>query len=129
MSFPTDYLADAGSDQDEGRKQEEVWEYLDARKLVATRREDRLPGCVSRVRIDVFGRTAAEVESTLLQFGGRCDSASEAHGCAYGECVIERNLQEEWGDYYSWKGRLVLHPNIGEMTASERAKEALSSDG
>jgi hypothetical protein len=79
------------------------------------------PGQVARVRVDAFGESAAEVEVTLLAYGGRCDAASQASECQYGECVIERNLEEQWGATYSWRGRLILTPSIGSVPAAGRA--------
>jgi hypothetical protein len=90
--------------------------------------EKPLEGIVARVQIDTYGTSASEVESTLLSYGSRCDAATERRSVSYGRCVIERNLEEEWGDNYSWKGRLVLHPDIGMMPSSERAKEAINNE-
>jgi hypothetical protein len=78
-------------------------------------------GQIARVQIDVYGESASEVESTLLEYAERCDAASQASEVAYGRCVIERNLEEEWGATYSWRGRLVLHPTIGTIPSSARA--------
>lgn len=99
---------------------------LDEAGLVATLMMPHFDGAVARVRIDAYGKSASEIEATLLQFAERCDAASQANGCSYGECVIERNLEEQWGESYSWRGRLVLHPNIGMMPSSERAAAAIA---
>lgn len=129
MSFPTDYLRQYEPiTSDEEQFVAKLKEWCEVRGFVVTRREDALPGLISRVRLDAFGRSAAEVEATLLDYATRSDMAAERQSCAYGECVIERNLLEEWGDSYSWKGRFVLHPDIGQVTSSERAKEVLASE-
>jgi hypothetical protein len=126
MSFPTDYLRQYEPiTSDEEQFVAKLKEWCDVRGFVVTRQEDPFPGLVSRVRVDAFGRSASEVESTLLEYGKRCDMAAVRPSCSYGECVIERNLNEEWGAEYSWKGRLVIHPDIGQVTSSERAKQAI----
>lgn len=129
MGYPTDYLAgDAGSNGEEGEREREVSTWLAKRNLVATRREEDLVGVVARVRIDVFGSSASEVEATLLAYGKRCDAAANRPSCAYGECVIERNLAEEWGNHFSWRGRLILHPDVGTEQTSQRIKDQVASD-
>lgn len=90
-----------------------------------SRIEPPFAGQIARVQIDSYGETAGEVEATLLNYAGRCDAASQASEVAYGRCVIERNLEEEWGATYSWRGRLVLHPTIGTIPSSERAAAAI----
>lgn len=127
MSFPTDYLRQYQAvTSDEEQFVVKVKEWCDVRGFVVTRREDPFLGLVSRVRVDVFGRSASEVESTLLEYAKRCDMAAVRPSCSYDECVIERNLLEEWGAEYSWKGRLTIHPDIGRVTSSERAKAVVA---
>lgn len=115
MSFPTDYLRDGG----------DVSSSDPERGLVATRIADHFDGVIARVRIDAYGTSAAEIEATLLEYATRCDMATERPSVSYGQCVIERNLEEQWGADYSWKGRLVLHPDIGMLPSSERASAAI----
>lgn len=95
--------------------------------MVVTLRKEPYPGQVGRVRIDAFGESASEVEATLLEYAGRCDAATQASEVTYGECVIERNLEEQYGAPYSWRGRMILHPTIGTIESSQRATEALAA--
>lgn len=95
--------------------------FLDKHGLVAAQKTAPFAGQIARVQIDVYGESASEVESTLLEYAARCDAASQATEVTYGRCVIERNLEEEWGATYSWRGRLVLHPTIGTIPSSARA--------
>lgn len=141
MPFPVSYFDDKGKPlsggdesiavsyaKDEGVGAEAfatVIRALDRAGLVATRKIDPFAGQVARVQIDAFGESAAEVESTLLNFGGRCDAAAQAAEVSYGRCVIERNLEEQWGATYSWRGRLTLHPTIGTIPSSERAAKVI----
>lgn len=91
------------------------------------------PGQVARVQIDAYGESASEVEATLLAYAERAGAGLQSAECSYGRCVIERNLEEEWGATYSWRGRLVLHPTIGSLPSSSRAaaivEEAARSAG
>lgn len=105
----------------------DVLRFLDAYGYTVTRECDPFGGQIARVQIDAYGESAAEVESTLLEYGTRCDAASQAPEVGYGRCVIERNLEEEWGKTYSWRGRLVLHPTIGTLPSSERAASAIQT--
>lgn len=132
MSFPVDYLKDPVTtgyvhtrDHEEAVR---IRAWLDERDLVATRVEGPFAGQVARVKIDVFGESAAEVEATLLAYGARCDAALQALSCSYGETVIERNLEERWGATYSWRGRMTLHPEIGTIESSQRAKNVVAQD-
>ena len=93
--------------------------------MVVTLVADPYPGQVARVRIDAYGESAAEVEATLLEMAKRCDAATQASECSYGECVIERNLEEQWGATYSWRGRILLHSTIGTAPGAERAAAAV----
>lgn len=102
----------------------DVIRFLDAYGYTVTRECEPFAGQVARVQIDVYGESAAEVESTLLEFGTRCDAASQASEVEYGRCVIERNLEEEWGKTYSWRGRLTLNP-VGH----KRPRVAFTDDG
>lgn len=127
MSFPTDYLKDDGYvGTANAERAAEIRDWLASHGLVATRLCDPLEGLVARVRIDVFGKSASEIEATLLEYASRCDSASERGEVTYGQCVIERNLDEQWGESYSWKGRLVLEPNNGVLPVSRRAAAAIA---
>lgn len=132
MAFPVNYLVDGVTNgyltSDESERAKEIAAFLDQRDLVATRKHDPFPGQIARVRIDAYGESASEVEATLLEYASRCDAAMQASECAYGECVIERNLEEQWGETYSWRGRLILHPTIGSIPSSERAANAVSAD-
>jgi hypothetical protein len=69
---------------------------------------------ISRIRIDAYGRTASDVEAQLLDFATACDEKVGASSCAYGEMVIERQLEEPYGSDFAFKGRQLLHPSIGE---------------
>ena len=113
-----DYPAPSGSVR-------EIQEWLAGQGLVATRIHEPLQGLIARVRIDAVGKSAAEIEATLLEYASRCDGAMEVNECSYGECVIERNLEEQWGDSYSWRGRITLHPSIGSIPKSSRAAAAV----
>lgn len=68
---------------------------------------------ISRIRIDAYGSTASNVEEQLLDFAVKCDQATGATECSYGEMVIERQLTEEYGTAFAFKGRQTLHPSIG----------------
>lgn len=104
----------------------EVGQYLEDAGLVAAQRCQPFAGQIARVQIDAFGESAAEVESTLLEYATRCDAAAQASETNYGRCVIERNLEEEWGATYSWRGRLTLTPTIGTIASSERAAATIT---
>lgn len=125
MPFPTDYLKQDGAVFAQSGLVPQMREWLEANYLVATRKCPSLAGQVARVQIDVYGESASEVEATLLEYATRCDAATERQSVSYGRCVIERNLEEDWGDSYSWRGRLVLHPDIGTIPSSERAAAAM----
>lgn len=97
--------------------------------MSVTRVFDPYPGQVARVQIDVYGESAAEVEATLLAYAERAGAGLQASACPYGRCVIERNLEEEWGATYSWRGRLTLNPTIGMIPSSKRAAAAMHDTG
>lgn len=130
MGFPVDYLRDINVGDDSFTPEDRVFAnqvraFLDEHGLVATRVCDPFGGQIARVQIHAYGESAAEVESSLLEFGSRCSAASQVGEVSFGGCVIERNLDEEWGATYSWQGRLTLHPSIGSMPNSERAAAAI----
>ena len=134
MSYPVNYLkvkepstGDPEYDALDAAEVARTLAFLEDRNLVATRPYDPFAGQVARIRVDVYGESAHEVEQTLLAFAERCDAASQASEVSYGECVIERNLQEEWGATYSWKGRITLHPTIGTISTSKRAAAAVDA--
>lgn len=130
MGYPTDYLRlieeECGT-SDQAAELAQVRAVLAKHRpdLVVARQHPPFGGQIARVRIDAYGESAGEVEATLLEYASRCDAASQASEVAYGECVIERNLDEEWGKTYSWRGRLILHPTIGSIPSTERAVAAL----
>jgi hypothetical protein len=66
---------------------------------------------ISRIRLDAFGRTAAEVEATLYD---HADEIEKLLGVptAHGECHIERTLAVPVDTVCDWSGRLLLHPDI-----------------
>lgn len=70
-------------------------------------------GSVARVRIDAYGPSAGDVEWRLLDAASKIDSAIQSFETEYGQCVVERNLEEEWGAAYSWRGRLTIKPCLG----------------
>lgn len=72
--------------------------------------EDRM---ISRVRIDAYGTEPAELHAELLAMATACDNLTGRPSCAYGEQVIERNLTEEDGTSFAWKGRITIHPDVG----------------
>lgn len=75
--------------------------------------EYRYGGEITRVRFDAYGPHAADVSDRLIGFATQVDGLLGVIECSYGECVIERNLGEEDGTPYAWKGRLTIHPSIG----------------
>ena len=121
--YPVDYLAslvkaNGNSYDSQGAI---AGRYLDDLDLVATEKRDRLDGRISKVRIEAFGTSAGEVQATLMEMGERCDAASEAPSCSYGECVIEADLAVPWGSPYKWHGRLTIYPDIGQPLAPDAA--------
>lgn len=68
---------------------------------------------ISRIRIETYGRCASHVEEQLLEFAAHCDEKIGASECAYGEMVIERQLEEPYGSEFAFKGRQILHPSLG----------------
>lgn len=100
---------------------------LHAHGFAISRVCDPYPGQVARVQIDAYGESAAEVEATLLEYAERAGAGLQSRECSYGRCVIERNLEEAWGETYSWRGRLTLNPSIGSIESSQRATAALNS--
>lgn len=76
-------------------------------------RSEKPNGLIARIRIDAYGSTAGETELMLLNFATECDKATGRPTCAYGEQVIERNMDEPYGSTFAFKGRLILHPDLG----------------
>lgn len=93
----------------------QILNHLEAHGYVVTRVDAPLEGAIGSVKIRALGKSAAEVEMTLLSYGTRCDSAAEASECSYGEMVIERNLQVPYGESGSWQGRLTIYPTLGAL--------------
>lgn len=126
--YDADALREAGLEAETLRR---AIVHLNAHGLAVSRIYDPYGGQVARVQIDAYGESAAEVESTLLTYSERAGAALQASECSYGRCVIERNLEEQWGDTFSWRGRLVLHPTIGVegSTQRKRADEERLRDG
>lgn len=66
---------------------------------------------VSRVRIEAFGFSAADVERSLRLAA----TAMDAHlglESSWGEQVIEKDMAEPVDSVFHFKGRLILHPNV-----------------
>lgn len=68
---------------------------------------------ISRIRIEAYGHSADEVERTLYP---HADLFEHVLGVSVnrGECVIERAQDYPDDSVFAFKGRLVLHPDIGE---------------
>lgn len=65
---------------------------------------------ISRIRMDAYGRSPADVADTLYP---HADLIEEMLGVSVGrgEFVVERNLAEPDG-VFAFKGRLILHPSL-----------------
>lgn len=116
--FPHDSLSlrhvgQHATDEASIEEAQRIREWLAARGLVATQVRKPFAGQVARVKIDVYGESAMEVHATLMEYAPRCDSATQVPECAYGQTVIERNLEVADGELYSWRGRITLHPTLG----------------
>ena len=68
---------------------------------------------ISRIRLDAYGQTADAVERTLYP---HADEFEKVLGVSVsrGECVIERQMEEQEHSMFAFKGRLILHPDISE---------------
>lgn len=71
---------------------------------------------ISRVRLEAYGTTADEVERTLYPHADQIEELLNVQ-CSFGECVIERQLEEPDDCVYAFKGRLVIHPDTSENPA------------
>lgn len=66
---------------------------------------------ISRIRLEAFGATADEVERTLYPHAEEIEKLL-GRPVSYGQCVIERKLDEPSGSRFAFEGRLILHPDI-----------------
>lgn len=90
---------------------------------------------ISRIRVEAFGATAAEVEATL-QAAARViyrsfdDTLPEAEPAwpADGETHIERDLAEPLGTATAWKGRMLLHLNVADDARQREVLRAMGVD-
>lgn len=78
---------------------------------------------ISRIRIEAFGRSAAEVEHTLFVASRVLDAALDLDS-RNGETVIERimeNVRDD-GSLLDWKGRTLVYANTAEDRDDIQAK-------
>ena len=67
---------------------------------------------ISRIRIEAFGPSARVIEDVLIDATLKFEEALGTD-IMRGECVIERQMDEPENTNFSFKGRLILHPDIG----------------
>lgn len=87
---------------------------------------------ISRIRIEAFGASAAEVEATLhaaasviyRSFDDTVPDAGEKL-IPDGEQHIERDLVEPAGTVDAWKGRMLLHLNVASDSRQIGVLEAM----
>jgi hypothetical protein len=70
---------------------------------------------ISRIRLDAYGPTADHVERTLYPHADQIEKLLGV-GVSRGECVIERQLEEPFDSPFTFKGRLILHPDISTIS-------------
>jgi hypothetical protein len=80
---------------------------------------------ISRIRIDAFGASAADVEHSLFVAYAHFNDALELNAMP-GEQVIERDLVEPHGTRHAFKGRMILHPDTQEAAAQRKHVERIS---
>ena len=69
---------------------------------------------ISRIRIEAFGPSAADVEAQLQHAAQVADDGLKLDALQ-GEQVIERDCSAPADSHYSFKGRLILHPNVAPL--------------
>lgn len=77
---------------------------------------------ISRIRIDAFGASAADVEHALFTAYAHFNEVLELNA-EPGEQVIERDLPEPFGTRHAFKGRMILHPDVQEAAAQRKHVE------
>lgn len=74
---------------------------------------------ISRIRIDAFGASAADVEHALMAAYARFNEVLELDASP-GEQVIERQLEEPYGTRHAFNGRMTLHPDVQEAAPQRK---------
>lgn len=82
---------------------------------------------ISRIRIEAFGHTAAEVENWLTALASRVNFDFGLQS-SFGEQVIQRNVGEPEGTRLAFNGRLILHPNVAEDAPQRHAIVGVTGD-
>lgn len=72
---------------------------------------------ITRIRIEACGATIDDVTATLYPHADLIETLLGVH-VSRGECVIERQLSEPEASVFAYKGRLLLHPDIGHTAAA-----------
>ncbi len=82
---------------------------------------------ISRIRIEAFGPSAAEVEHALLVAYAHFNEVLELDAMP-GEQVIERDVAAPHGTRHAFSGRMILHPDVQENAAQRKhvVREVLS---